>query len=165
MLGIFEIIFAIWIIMFELAEMAWLAPYVQFMFTWRGRGIFYIFMGCLTLGYKALGWILGSIIIGVGVGYIVLSFTAKRHENYMTGAGVAGTETMYRDSSQTHKGLGGAGLSMYGGGIPQSQYNGNAIPQISLTQYSSSDQFGHGPAMPNPAQARPTTTDYLHSPV
>ncbi|KAJ2450056.1 hypothetical protein GGI03_007014 [Coemansia sp. RSA 2337] len=164
MFGIFEIVFAIWIIMFELAEMAWLTPYVQFMFTWRGRGIFYVFIGCLTLGYKALGWILGAIIIGIGIGYIVLSFTTKRHENYMTGTGIAGTETMYRDSSIAHKGLGGAGLSMYGGGIPQTQQGGNVIPQISVSQYSS-DQFGHGPTAPNPAQSRSTHADYLHSPV
>ncbi|KAJ2808596.1 hypothetical protein H4S07_003385 [Coemansia furcata] len=164
MFGIFEIVFAIWIIMFELAEMTWLAPYVQFMFTWRGRGIFYVFMGCLTLGYKALGWILGAIIIGIGAAYIVLSFTAKRHENYMTGAGVAGTDTMYRDNSMAHKGLGGAGLSIYGGGIPQGQHTGNSLPQISVSQYSS-DQFGHAPTVPNPAQSRPTNIDYLHSPV
>ncbi|KAJ1660356.1 hypothetical protein GGF44_000640 [Coemansia sp. RSA 1694] len=161
MLGVFEIIFAVWIIMFEVAEMAWLTPYVQFMFTWRGRGIFYVFIGCLTLGYKALGWVLGSVMIGIGIAYIALSLTTKRHESYVSSGGVAGTETMYRDSSLAHKGLGGAGLSMYGGGIPQGQQHSN-YPQISHSQYSS-DQFGHAPTAPNPTQTRTQNSDYLHS--
>ncbi|KAJ2906729.1 hypothetical protein GGI21_004007 [Coemansia aciculifera] len=164
MLGVFEIVFAVWIIMFELAEMAWLTPYVQFMFTWCGRGIFYVFMGCLTLGYRALGWILGSVMIGIGLAYIVLSFTTKRHENYVSsGSGVAGTETMFRDSSLAHKGMGGADFGAYGGGFShsQQQHHGD-YPQISHSQYSS-DQYGHAPAMPNPAPTRPQNNDYLHS--
>ncbi|KAI8326390.1 hypothetical protein GQ54DRAFT_243733, partial [Martensiomyces pterosporus] len=72
MLGIYEIVFGVWIIMFEVAEMAWLKKYVEFMFTWRGRGIFYVFIGCLTLGTKAIGWIFGSVITGIGAAYVVL---------------------------------------------------------------------------------------------
>ncbi|KAJ1999480.1 hypothetical protein H4R26_005042 [Coemansia thaxteri] len=147
--------------MFELAEMAWLAPYVQFMFTWRGRGIFYVFMGCLTLGYRALGWVFGSIIIAVGIVFLVLSFTVKRHESYVSGAGPGhgGSETMYADSSRVNKGMpapgmygSAAGMDPYAmqGQQPSAQH---AHTQISQTQYTSG-QFGNAP-----------TRDYLHSAV
>ncbi|KAJ2787628.1 hypothetical protein GGI15_000590 [Coemansia interrupta] len=86
MLGIYEIVFGAWMIMFEVAEVGWLTPYVQFMFTWRGRGLFYVFIGCLTLGYKTLGWVFGSVITAIGVAYIVLSFTVKKHESYVNSA-------------------------------------------------------------------------------
>ncbi|KAJ2804565.1 hypothetical protein H4R21_001592 [Coemansia helicoidea] len=82
MLGVFELLFGAWIIVFELAESPRLAQYVQFMYTWFGRGLLYVFIGCLTLGYKAFGWVFGAIIAGVGVVYIVLAFTLKRDESY-----------------------------------------------------------------------------------
>ncbi|KAJ1939655.1 hypothetical protein GGF37_004308 [Kickxella alabastrina] len=111
MLGIFEIIFGLFIIMFELAELAWLTPYVQFMFTWRGRGLFYVFIGCLTLGYKALGWVFGAIITAIGAAYVVLSFTAKKNESYVSnvvsgsnaGSEMYGDQGSYPTLQQQHK--------------------------------------------------------------
>ncbi|KAJ2512313.1 hypothetical protein GGI11_004778 [Coemansia sp. RSA 2049] len=150
MLGIFEIVFAIWMIMFEMAELAWLTPLVQFMFTWRGRGLFYVFIGCLTLGYRTVGWILGAIIIAIGVGYVVLSFTSKRNESYVGAAetfpGIASDNMYYQNSVNVQKA--GSIANMYdpsgsvkylGGDNQQQQHQPQFATQstyMTNTQYS-----------------------------
>ncbi|KAJ2157554.1 hypothetical protein GGF46_004416 [Coemansia sp. RSA 552] len=147
MLGIYEIMFGLWMIMLELAEMKWLVPYVQFMLTWRGRGIFYVFMGCLTLGHNTFGWVVGAVITGIGVAYIVLSFTAKRDESY-TGDTAGGQPTtgdiMYNPSQSNGQKSGmywqgadtyGSVLSVHQGTI-QSQSQPQPQPQYTTTQYT-----------------------------
>ena len=44
------------------------------MFSFIGRGIFYIFSGCLIMGSK-LRWLGGLIVVVIGIGYVVLEFT------------------------------------------------------------------------------------------
>ncbi|KAJ2374067.1 hypothetical protein IW150_003308 [Coemansia sp. RSA 2607] len=195
MLGIYEIVFGVWMIMFELAEVAWLTPYVQFMFTWRGRGLFYVFIGCLTLGYKTLGWVFGAVITAIGVGYIVLSFTAKKHESYVNSAisggsnttmyndsgmyahqkGAYGTHSMYNDQSMGQYGAqttyaGPATNMQYGtqtsfGSQPGVQRYG-AEPQTTYTTRNSADDQQRGGGLASPSQAyAPHTTDHLRTPI
>ncbi|KAJ2395144.1 hypothetical protein GGI23_004414 [Coemansia sp. RSA 2559] len=187
MLGIFEIVFAIWMVMFELAELAWLTPLVQFMFTWRGRGIFYVFIGCLTLGYRTVGWIFGAIIIAIGVVYIVLSFTSKRNESYVDSAaknqGISSDTMYYHNSANVQKAGSFAGMYGPSGGGGGAQYAGDQSQYGAQSMHS-----GYGqPQVPQPAQRiqpqyptgeyasqagfdRPTykaeaRTDHLHSPI
>ncbi|KAJ2079843.1 hypothetical protein H4R24_003500 [Coemansia sp. RSA 988] len=147
MVGVFEIIFGIWMILVELSEMGWLTPYVQFMFTWRGRGLFYVFMGCLTLGNKTYGWVMGAIIIGIGIVYIVLSLTAKRNESYATNvidnAHQMRTDTMYNPHSvygRKNDMYGGSVVSVQQQDLPQPHYPSAAAalqPEYTTTQYAS----------------------------
>ncbi|KAJ1877032.1 hypothetical protein H4R99_003220 [Coemansia sp. RSA 1722] len=147
MLGVYEIVFGVWMILFELTEMAWLTPYVQFMFTWRGRGLFYVFIGCLTLGYKTLGWVFGSIITAIGVLYIVLSFTSMKDESYVNSTVSGNTTTMYNSSGMygSQKATAMGGHSMYNdtGGAQygaQTTYSG----PVSGMPYGSQNSFsGH----------------------
>ncbi|KAJ1847427.1 hypothetical protein LPJ70_001542 [Coemansia sp. RSA 2708] len=185
MVGVFEIIFGLWMIMFELAEMAWLTPLVQFMFTWRGRGAFYVFMGCLTLGHKTFGWVVGAVIIAIGVVYIVLSFTTKRHESYAadtTGGGYpAHGDAMYNANPmymQKDDMYGSVVSVQHGAAQPyySSQKQPPQQPQFTTTQYASpgyhprpSDseqypptQYTHSTLGPD---SRPPRADHLHSPI
>ncbi|KAJ2556905.1 hypothetical protein EV175_001682, partial [Coemansia sp. RSA 1933] len=154
MLGIFEIIFAVWMIMFEVAELAWLTPLVQFMFTWRGRGIFYVFIGCLTLGYRTVGWVLGAVIIAVGVVYIVLSFTSKRNESYVDSTakhqGIASNTTYYTNTVNVQKA--GSIADMYGqSGGGGSRYVDSHLYGTQSTFMADSQQYGQ-PQAPQAAQ-------------
>ncbi|KAJ1966108.1 hypothetical protein GGI12_000312 [Dipsacomyces acuminosporus] len=145
MLGIYEILFGIWIIMLEVAEMAWLKKLVEFMFTWRGRGLFYIFIGCLTLGTKAIGWVFGAVITGVGAVYVFLSFTTKKNESYIEDAPQtqAGGSAMYNSST-----AGYAGNTQHGGQNP----------------YGSQGAYGQT-GVANPSATHIGQSDYLHNPI
>ncbi|KAI9492583.1 COPI associated protein-domain-containing protein [Zychaea mexicana] len=72
--GIFCIIFGIVTAVFEFRLPAQVTQYASFMFSFLGRGLFYIFIGCITLNYEALTIASGVIIIVVGVAYVVLHF-------------------------------------------------------------------------------------------
>ncbi|KAJ2770699.1 hypothetical protein IWQ57_002540 [Coemansia nantahalensis] len=132
MLGVFELLFGAWIIVFELAESPRLAQYVQFMYTWFGRGLLYVFIGCLTLGFKAFGWVFGAIIAGVGVVYIVLAFTLKRDESYAASidSGRPAGESIY-DPNAVY----GRKLDMYGSmaSVQQSLAQSQCPPQPQYT--------------------------------
>ncbi|KAK4141082.1 Golgi apparatus membrane protein TVP15 [Dichotomopilus funicola] len=48
--------------------------YASFLFSFLGRGIFYVFIGCILLNDKVLHIIAGSIVGLIGVGYVALEF-------------------------------------------------------------------------------------------
>ncbi|KAK3318647.1 COPI associated protein-domain-containing protein [Apodospora peruviana] len=48
--------------------------YASFLFSFLGRGIFYIFVGCIILSGPVLKIIAGSIVGLIGVAYVVLEF-------------------------------------------------------------------------------------------
>ncbi|KAL4778212.1 COPI associated protein-domain-containing protein [Aspergillus varians] len=48
--------------------------YASFLFSFLGRGVFYIFVGCLILHGHVLQYIAGSIVGFLGIGYVVLEF-------------------------------------------------------------------------------------------
>ena len=50
------------------------ARYASFMFSFAGRGVFYLFIGCIILGKFWYMWIPGTLIGVVGVGYAVLEY-------------------------------------------------------------------------------------------
>jgi hypothetical protein len=72
----------------------YLPRYASFLFSFLGRGIcepfstelrfalklthiVYVFVGCLILTGSVLSYIAGSIVIFVGIGYVVLEFTPQ----------------------------------------------------------------------------------------
>ncbi|KAJ5893632.1 hypothetical protein N7495_005323 [Penicillium taxi] len=48
--------------------------YASFLFSFLGRGVFYIFVGCLLLHDNVLRIIAGSLVGFIGVGFAVLEF-------------------------------------------------------------------------------------------
>ncbi|GIJ86063.1 late Golgi vesicles protein [Aspergillus pseudoviridinutans] len=48
--------------------------YASFLFSFLGRGVFYVFVGSILLHDHVLRYIAGSIVGFVGLGYIVLDF-------------------------------------------------------------------------------------------
>ena len=50
------------------------ARYASFMFSFIGRGVFYLFVGCIIMGDSWWKYAAGSIIALVGIGYIALEY-------------------------------------------------------------------------------------------
>jgi len=77
--GIYVIIFGLAVGGLELLPQVppYLPRYASFLFSFLGRGIFYVFVGCLILTGSVLSYIAGSIVIFVGIGYVVLEFTPQ----------------------------------------------------------------------------------------
>lgn len=82
-IGIRNIIVGIYVIIFGLAvgglELLpqvppYLPRYASFLFSFLGRGIFYIFVGSLVFEDHTLKKIAGALIVFVGIGYAVLEF-------------------------------------------------------------------------------------------
>lgn len=50
------------------------ARYASFMFSFIGRGVFYIFVGGLCFSDNILKYLVGGVIILVGIAYVVLEY-------------------------------------------------------------------------------------------
>ncbi|KAK4941136.1 hypothetical protein LTR66_014839, partial [Elasticomyces elasticus] len=50
------------------------ARFASFMFSFVGRGVFYIFIGSIVMGDNWWKYTAGSIIALVGIGYVVLEY-------------------------------------------------------------------------------------------
>ncbi|KAK4236263.1 Golgi apparatus membrane protein TVP15 [Achaetomium macrosporum] len=68
-IGVYVIIFGL-----EFQVPPQVARYASFLFSFLGRGIFYIFVGCILLHDHVLRIIAGSIVGLVGVAYVALEF-------------------------------------------------------------------------------------------
>ncbi|KAH8553753.1 COPI associated protein-domain-containing protein [Umbelopsis sp. PMI_123] len=75
--GIFCMLFGIMTAGFEFRLPAAAAQHVSFMFSFLGRGIFYIFIGCIMLNYAAVAIASGVIVTVVGVAFVVLQFVPR----------------------------------------------------------------------------------------
>ena len=76
-----EFIVAAYIILFGLATALlefqvppWVSRFASFYFSFLGRGVFYLFIGSISLDAWVPGYILGAVIMLVGLGYVVLEF-------------------------------------------------------------------------------------------
>ncbi|KIV87558.1 hypothetical protein PV11_03096 [Exophiala sideris] len=82
-IGIRNIIVGIYVIIFGLAVAGlellpqvppYLPKYASFLFSFLGRGIFYVFVGCIIIESNVLRIIAGTIVGAVGLGYCALEF-------------------------------------------------------------------------------------------
>ncbi|KAK5657749.1 hypothetical protein OQA88_2822 [Cercophora sp. LCS_1] len=73
-IGSYVIIFGLAIGLLEFQIPPQVSRYASFLFSFIGRGIFYIFVGSILLHDNTLRIIAGSIIGLIGVGYVVLEF-------------------------------------------------------------------------------------------
>ncbi|GAB7346867.1 hypothetical protein MBLNU459_g1949t1 [Dothideomycetes sp. NU459] len=79
--GVQNVIVAVYVILFGLANgllefqiPPQVARYASFMFSFIGRGVFYIFIGSIIMGDNWWKYTSGSIIALVGIGYVVLEY-------------------------------------------------------------------------------------------
>ncbi|CAO3639415.1 unnamed protein product [Cunninghamella echinulata] len=72
--GIYCILFGIMVFLFEFRLPSVISKHVSFMFSFIGRGIFYIFIGCILLNAATLGIVSGVIIVLAGIAFVVLQF-------------------------------------------------------------------------------------------
>ncbi|KAK0636876.1 Golgi apparatus membrane protein TVP15 [Bombardia bombarda] len=74
LIGCYVIIFGLATALLEFQIPPQVSRYASFLFSFIGRGIFYIFVGSLILSSHVLMTIAGSIVGIVGVGYVVLEY-------------------------------------------------------------------------------------------
>ncbi|KYK59320.1 Golgi apparatus membrane protein TVP15 [Drechmeria coniospora] len=75
--GSYMVVFGLAIALLEFQIPPQLPRYASFLFSFLGRGAFYIFIGCLILGKSILQNIAGGIVGIVGIGYVALEFVAS----------------------------------------------------------------------------------------
>ncbi|KAF2240988.1 COPI associated [Trematosphaeria pertusa] len=73
-LGVYLIIFGLATALLEFQIPQQVARYASFMFSFLGRGIFYIFIGSVIVGEKWFRIVPGTLVGVVGVGYVVLEY-------------------------------------------------------------------------------------------
>ncbi|KAM0327906.1 hypothetical protein ACHAQA_005304 [Verticillium albo-atrum] len=73
-LGVYVIIFGLCTALLEFQIPPQVSRYASFLFSFLGRGVFYIFIGSILLDNHILRIIAGSIIGIIGVAYVVLEF-------------------------------------------------------------------------------------------
>ncbi|KFY08035.1 hypothetical protein V492_06593 [Pseudogymnoascus sp. VKM F-4246] len=73
-IGVYVIIFGLAIAALEFQIPPQVSRYASFLFSFLGRGVFYIFVGTILFHDSIVRYIIGSIIGIVGLGYSVLEF-------------------------------------------------------------------------------------------
>ncbi|KAL3427385.1 Golgi apparatus membrane protein tvp15 [Phlyctema vagabunda] len=74
-IGSYVILFGLCTALLEFQIPPQVSRYASFLFSFLGRGVFYIFVGSILLHNAVLPIIAGTIIGAVGVTYVVLEFT------------------------------------------------------------------------------------------
>jgi len=72
--GCYVIVFGLATALLEFQIPPQVSRYASFLFSFLGRGIFYIFIGSLLLNHGVLRIIAGAIVGLIGVAYVVLEF-------------------------------------------------------------------------------------------
>ncbi|KAG6300333.1 hypothetical protein E4U09_007080 [Claviceps aff. purpurea] len=73
-LGAYLIVFGLAIALLEFQIPPQVSQYANFLFSFIGRGIFYVLIGGLLFGKEILSNIAGAIVCIIGVGYVALEF-------------------------------------------------------------------------------------------
>ncbi|KAI1329754.1 Golgi apparatus membrane protein TVP15 [Xylariaceae sp. FL0255] len=73
-IGIYVIIFGAFVGLLEFQIPPQVSRYASFMFSFIGRGIFYVFIGTILLSNHWTRYVAGSIIGLTGLGYVALEF-------------------------------------------------------------------------------------------
>ncbi|KAF2672085.1 COPI associated [Microthyrium microscopicum] len=73
-IGVYLIIFGAATGLLEFQIPPQVSRYASFMFSFLGRGLFYFFVGALIVEEHWYRWVPGSLVMFVGIAYIVLEF-------------------------------------------------------------------------------------------
>ncbi|KAH8792866.1 golgi apparatus membrane protein tvp15-like protein [Hyaloscypha sp. PMI_1271] len=72
--GIYVLLFGLAVALLEFQIPPQISRYASFLFSFIGRGIFYIFCGSILLEHNTMDIIFGTVIGIIGVAYVVLEF-------------------------------------------------------------------------------------------
>jgi len=72
--GIYAILFGLATALLEFQIPPQVARYASFMFSFVGRGVFYLFIGCVLLGSNWYNYIPGTLVALTGLIYVALEF-------------------------------------------------------------------------------------------
>ncbi|KAF4974195.1 hypothetical protein FZEAL_8873 [Fusarium zealandicum] len=72
--GCYMIVFGLVIALLEFQIPPQVSRHASFLFSFIGRGVFYIFIGCLLLGGMVVSKIAGTIVGSVGIVFAILEF-------------------------------------------------------------------------------------------
>ncbi|KAI1386499.1 COPI associated [Hypoxylon trugodes] len=73
-IGIYVIVFGLSISLLEFQIPAQVSRYASFLFSFIGRGVFYVFVGTILLNNGVIRIIAGTVVAAVGLAYIALEF-------------------------------------------------------------------------------------------
>ncbi|KAI1470626.1 COPI associated [Daldinia caldariorum] len=73
-IGAYVLIFGLAVALLEFQIPPQVSRYASFMFSFLGRGLFYVFVGSLLLNHGVLRIIAGSVVAAVGLAYVALEF-------------------------------------------------------------------------------------------
>ncbi|KAI2620099.1 COPI associated [Hypoxylon sp. NC1633] len=73
-IGAYVIVFGLAVALLEFQIPAQVSRYASFMFSFVGRGIFYVFVGSVVLNGGWMRIVAGSVIGAVGLAYVALEF-------------------------------------------------------------------------------------------
>jgi len=73
-LGVYLIIFGLCTAGLEFQIPPQVSRYASFMFSFLGRGLFYLFIGSIILGERWFRVVPGTIVMVIGIGYAILEF-------------------------------------------------------------------------------------------
>jgi len=72
--GVYLIIFGLATSLLEFQIPPQVTRYASFMFSFLGRGLFYLFIGSIVLGPAWYKYLVGGLVMAVGLVYVVLEF-------------------------------------------------------------------------------------------
>ncbi|KAI2473008.1 COPI associated [Annulohypoxylon bovei var. microspora] len=73
-IGVYVLIFGLGVALLEFQIPPQVSRYASFMFSFLGRGVFYVFVGSILLNNGVLRIIAGSVVGAVGLAYAALEF-------------------------------------------------------------------------------------------
>jgi len=94
--GVYIIVFGLAVALLEFQIPPQISRYASFLFSFIGRGAFYIFAGSILLDHHTVDIVFGSIIGIIGVAYVVLEFipSIEPPQNMREADGGWGAETV-----------------------------------------------------------------------
>jgi hypothetical protein len=140
--------------------------FASFMFSLLGRGLFYIFLGCIILNYNSLSLACGVIIILIGVVYCICHFIPQieppvnmKSSTFEASFGINQTqynqESPYHQPSNSAPGNAQSPTSFHSNGPADTTYHQPSYSAPGNAQ-SPSSFHSNGPAMPPPLQQETT---------
>ncbi|KAI1210985.1 COPI associated [Annulohypoxylon truncatum] len=73
-IGAYVLVFGLGVALLEFQIPPQVSRYASFMFSFLGRGVFYVFVGSILLNNGVLRIIAGSVVGAVGLAYVALEF-------------------------------------------------------------------------------------------
>ncbi|KAJ1966107.1 hypothetical protein GGI12_000311 [Dipsacomyces acuminosporus] len=156
MLGIVCLVFGFLVVMMELVHWAAVRMYASFLFSFFGRGLFYLAFGCLTLDSSKAQIGIGLVLIIMAVVFLALSLITTLYFDdpedefaaviYNMQHGIPASSQLEKPRRASHS------MGIYSGqGISSDTFNPSGTYPPQSTNFSASMASTNPPARPNTA--------------